>query len=46
MKNYYASPEVKVYFVVPAKCVLASGEDLRTRSYGEESGEDSKCFWE
>ena len=42
MKISYEEPNLKELFVTPAKCVLASGENLtKNRSY-----ENSEDFWD
>lgn len=46
MKKKYLTPEVEMDLVALEANFLASGENLTSRSYGSEVGEDEDCFWE
>lgn len=45
-REYYESPRAIIIKVTPPKCIMASGENLSQRSYGEDPEEDASCFWE
>lgn len=46
MKKNYLEPEARVDLMAVEKSFLASGENLTSRNYGIEVGEDEDCFWE
>ena len=46
MKFNYVVPEIEVINISPAKCLMASGENLRSRVYGSETEESTDNFWD
>lgn len=46
MKKNYLTPEAQVNLVLIENNFLASGENVASRNYGSEVGEDTDCFWE
>ena len=42
MKKDYTTPELRIFTVAPAKCLLASGENLNNQTYAG----DTTGFWD
>ncbi len=45
MKNVYVIPELTVRLVTPGSCLLTSGENLNSRTYGSNASEETDDFW-
>ncbi len=45
-KKQYITPEMEVSQIVIERNFLASGENLTSRSYGSNLGEDEDDFWD
>ena len=45
-KTIYEAPCTEVVKVRIENNFLASGENVASRNYGSEVGEDTDCFWE
>ena len=44
-KFFYEAPRVSLYRVTATKCLMASGENLGSRSYGSKTEEELDDFW-
>ena len=46
MKETYVQPDVQVMILAIEHNIMSNGEDLISRSYGSEEGENEGSFWD